>query len=894
MPRLAEGIDMKKYKPVKKLLAVKASAGSGKTFRLANRYISLLNTDSPANIVAITFTNKAANEMKERIVKFLRELGSDRAVVDMICEELGIGEKELLERKEFLIEKFLTNDVNIQTIDSFINKILRKFSYFAGFGSDFDIGKENRGVVFSNFLRSLSQKEFFTLVQIAKNEEKFSTLTELFEKLYEIDKELKNVNFAPVSKPSDTAAKTAFLRLRNYINDCEKASASAKKAINIDFFDIPNQTWFAKEAMKEYSYFKKKGVYQEWFEDVLSALKDFFRDYFEYREYLFFKNLLYFYNRYKEEKWNYKKSENILDFKDIEHLVFYLLQEREIEKDFLYFRLDSRINHILMDEFQDTSLTQWKIFEPLVDEIASGNGRDENRSFFYVGDTKQAIYRFRGGSKELFDYVAKKYAKNSLKTEKLDTNYRSDKNIVEFVNTLFSLDEKAHSKEEGYVEVEDITKEDAFEKLYEKIEFLNKNKVADRDIAVLVFRNEDILNVGEFLKSRGKNVVTAKKAKVLSRPFAKAVVSLMKYIHNPKLKIEKLNFLSLTGKKWSDETVNIEIKKPVFMVKEIMEKFSLTDESTLKLLEHCRKYETLDDFVEYIDEYDEELPFKEFEGISVITIHKSKGLEFPHIIVMDRLSRENGSKSNLLFYYEDSLKSIKLKIKNRESVDEDYKKIKEKEALLVYEDKKNLEYVAFTRAEHSLIILKRSEKKKNGQSYSAFVSPLEKCAFGTVVPSEKQKDNTKEPKKVKIENYGVQDVPVKEEEYKPNDYRAIYFGDALHYAFECENIEAVRNVYGDFVKFYEVEEIYEKSKQKLEKGKKEVPFIFEKKTGRIDLLIEKEDTVMVIDYKSAKPKDERVYKEQVKEYMRAVEAFTGKKSEGYLFYTDIQEKRKVE
>ena len=108
---------------MKRLLAVKASAGSGKTFRLANRYISLLNTDNPVNIIAITFTNKAANEMKERIVKFLNSLGDDQNVINMICNELNITESELLKRKDLLLKKFLTNDVNIQTIDSYINKI---------------------------------------------------------------------------------------------------------------------------------------------------------------------------------------------------------------------------------------------------------------------------------------------------------------------------------------------------------------------------------------------------------------------------------------------------------------------------------------------------------------------------------------------------------------------------------------------------------------------------------------------------------------------------------------------------------------------------------------------------------------------------------------------------
>ena len=876
---------------MKRLLGVKASAGSGKTFRLANRYISLLAHDSPVNIVAITFTNKAANEMKERIVKFLNTLGSDESVVKMICDELNIDEKELLRRKKELLKKFLTNDINIQTIDSFINKILRKFAYFAGVRSSFEMGGESVNI-FKKFLLGLTPDEFQKLINIAKKEEKFYSLSELFETLYEKDKELKNIRLTPVPNPDDTKAKEAFKRLKNYIEDSPEASPRAKKAVNIDFYDIPSQTWFNKDSLKEYSYFKKKSLYQEWFEEVLSELKNYFKEYYRYLEYEFFKNLLYFYEKYKDEKWKFKKSENILDFKDIEHLVYELLREKELNKDFLYFRLDSKINHILMDEFQDTSITQWEIFEPLIDEIASGIGRREFRSFFYVGDTKQAIYRFRGGQKELFDKVKDKYEPFGLKIEKLDTNYRSAKNIVNFVNEKFSLNEKAKSDKDGYVEVEEITKENAFEVMYEKIKFLNENGVKDEDIAILVYKNDDILDVAEFLESKNKKTLTAKKAKVISQPSAKAIISLMKYLSNPNLKIELLNFLSLTGKKWGVK-IDIKIDRPILMIREIMKKYDLTDDASLKLLYHSKKYDTLIDFVEDIDNYDEELPLKEFEGINVMTIHKSKGLEFDNVIVLDRLSKEAPNRGNILFYYEDvKLKEIKLKIKNRENFDPDYKLIKQTEEKLVHEDKKNTEYVAFTRAKNSLIILKRSERTKEGKSLSAFVTPLEKIKTGEIIPSEEIEKNKIIPLNIRIKNYGKQELHIKEEEYKPNDYEAIFMGNAIHYAFECEDIEAVRNHYGDFCDIEKVKELYLKSKSRLPKGKKEVPFIFENSLGRIDLLIEGEE-YLIIDYKSTRPKDERGYVKQVKEYIRAIETITGKKAKGKIFYVDIQEFREV-
>ena len=876
---------------MKRLLAVSASAGSGKTFRLANRYIALLSEDNPSNIVAITFTNKAANEMKERIIKFLQNLGSDKNVVDMICNELKITEAELLKRKKNLIKKFLS-DTNIQTIDAFINKILRKFSFFAGIKSSFEIKSDEKDVIFKNFLDSLDEQEMNKLISIAKKEEKFfSSLTTLFEDLYEKDKELSKLNIENGQWEVKEILEEIEKIKNNFIlatTECKSVNSFFRKNIEemLKVKTIPS--FFEKGTLKSVRGFKK--CYEEWMDEVFFRLIGLIKQYFIMQEKNFLSNLFYFYEKYKKEKWKFKKNENILDFKDIEHLVYDLLQGKKINSDFLYFRLDSKINHILMDEFQDTSVTQWEIFEPIVDEIASGYGRRDFRSFFYVGDVKQAIYRFRGGKKELFNEVAKKYKPFGLEVEPLDVNYRSAKNIVDFVNTQFSLQEKNHRNEEGYVEVDEITKETSFEKLYEKIEFLNENGVRDEDIAVLVYKNDDILNLGEFLENKGKKVVTAKKAKVLSQKSAKAIVSLMKYLEDNTKKIELLNFLSLVGKKWG-ERVDIKINRPLKMIKEIMDKYDLVDEASLKLLYHSKKYDTLFDFVREIDSFKEELPLKEFEGITIITIHKSKGLEFKNVIVLDRLSKENPNKSNILFDYEGiKLKDIKLKIPYREKIDNDYKLVKQKEEKLTFEDKKNVEYVAFTRAEDSLIILKRSEVTQKGKSYSAFVSDLKKDKKGKVIPSAQKEIKEKiQKQKIILENYGKQEVKVKEDEYKANDYKAIFLGNALHYAFECEDIEAVNNQYGDFCDIKRVKEMYEKAIKILPKGKKEVPFIFEGNVGRIDLLCED----VIIDYKSAKPNDERGYVNQVRGYIKALEAIKGEKLKGKIFYADILEFKEV-
>ena len=863
---------------MKKLLSVEASAGSGKTFRLVNRYISILNLDESSNILAITFTNKAANEMRERVIKFLKELGSDENVVNMICSELNISKNELLNRKALLIKRFLTSDTNIQTIDAFINKILRKFSYLSGIRTNFEIGEDNKDIIFRNFLDSLSDEEFKNLIQISKSLQ-ISDINLFFESFYSKDKELKNISFQYSFNFTEIVTKIEDIKNRFILatQDCKSVNTYFQKDIKGMLKTKTIQSFLEQGSLEKVRGFKK--CFDGWMDSEFRKLIELIKEYFLAKEELFFNNLFYFYNKYKEEKWKFKKEENILGFKDIEHLAYELLREK-INSDFLYFRLDSHISHILIDEFQDTSVTQWEIFEPIIDEIASGVGVNENRSFFYVGDVKQAIYRFRGGKKELFEAVSNKY-QPLIEKEYLDTNFRSAENIVDFVNQKFNLEEKVHRDEAGYVEVDSI-KEDTFETIYEKVEFLNNQGVNDNDIAILVYANKNIIEIGDFLESKGKKVVTSKKALVKSQKSAKAIISLMKYLEDDKKLIQKLNFLSLIGKKWGTE-INIKIDRPILMIREIMKTFDLTDEATLKLLYYSKKHDTLFDFVREIDSYSEELPLKELDGIKITTIHKSKGLEFDNVIVLDKLSDKKPNPPKIMYVY-DGVRLIDLKYRdtNRELIDNDYKFILQKEDKLSLEDKKNVEYVAFTRAKNSLIILKKEK--------SNFLTELESgYKKGAIIPSKANNITKIERERVVLRNYGKQEVKVQEEEYKANDYKAIYFGTALHYSFECEDIEAVRNQYGDFCDIDKIAKMYKQGIEILPKGQREVPFIIDEKVGIIDLLTEDE----IIDYKSTRPNDEKGYLKQVRNYIDAIQKLSGKKLKGKLFYADSMEFREV-
>jgi len=149
---------------IQKYLALKASAGSGKTFALSIRYISLLFLDvNPTSILTLTFTNKAALEMSSRIYQTLLNLGNDKLVLDELQDKTTLTEDKLLEKKQDVLNRFINSELSIYTIDKFVNKILREFSGFIGVSDDFSIDNDDEDLLLYNFLSNLNEREFTLL-----------------------------------------------------------------------------------------------------------------------------------------------------------------------------------------------------------------------------------------------------------------------------------------------------------------------------------------------------------------------------------------------------------------------------------------------------------------------------------------------------------------------------------------------------------------------------------------------------------------------------------------------------------------------------------------------------------------------------------------------------------
>lgn len=900
---------------MKNYLALKASAGSGKTFALTVRYICLLLLGAkPNEILTLTFTNKAANEMSERIYKTLLTLGDDEAYLNAIENEVNLSKEEILGKKNILIKQFSNANLSIFTIDKFVNKILREFCGYIGISDDFEIKNDDIEKLSYEFLKSLNEKDFQTLIDLSFYEKKkFNSIFELFKTILEKNEDIEviNIDASLIELQKENILKEAF-KIKESILSCANASNSAKNAVDFETFeDLFGRTWLEKENFEDYSYFKKCA--NESNKNDFFKLKEELSIYYKIRAGFSLNKIFEVYLKFRDFKFEFNKNKNYLEFNDISNLVYDLLSTK-IDKDFLYFRLDSNYSHILIDEFQDTSLLQYKILEPLIDEILSGDVT-KFKTFFYVGDTKQSIYRFRGGKRELFDYVAN--TNKILEVEVLNTNYRSCENVINFVNELFlNLPNYEYFKQEsvranGYVEVVVDTafeEDEKFVNVAKKIEELLQSGVNFNDIAILTYTNDDVLSLYYYLKQKFPSIKisTEMTSKLINQQNVKAVINAIKYIYF-KEEIYKENLNAIIGNKLLT-TLDLEIVLDEIsvqeVIKELSKKLKIIDENIIKLIEVSSSFNNIVDFVYEIDKLEAIMENSESKGLQILTIFKSKGLEFHTVILLDRIKRKNVDKSSLLFDYENlELKNIFYKIKGYENFNEDYKKAIEKEKKLSLEDEINILYVAMTRAKNNMIIFKKEKS-------SVFdILNMNVCKIGKIINSSNLVKNIEEKSIISYTplNLGTQEKQiVKEKELKENHLHSRYFGLATHYCLEMLNnfsfndlkytLNLARTRFSNYLSDKDFTDIENRLAHLINNGffkflitnsvlTSEQSLIYKEELKIIDLLIYKDDTYYILDYKTTKEELDEEHKNQVLYYKEAIkEIFKTSNVKSYLVY----------
>ncbi len=593
-----------------------ASAGSGKTYNLAKRYMQLLFLqknqpckDTIKNILAITFTNKATFEMKQRILEFLKRIALDKLSKEEKEEILGLdnkiytNDKQIKELAKNFLEYILQNydDFRISTIDSFLNLIISAYSLQLGISSAFKIEPDyyeylkysldlliDNSVVnktlkkkFDKFIKNYliweRNKKWFPksyILYILKalydesrifGEDFVVDRTDYSKKLFNLCSETVKLVHELYNKllPIEEYINKKFLNgLKKFIEKYEKNPLSITTGEISDYFE--------KNILTNRNYKVDKSLDELW-EKIKQKLSDIFSIF----DYSFFNNYITIFKDVEKQLNKETTKQDVVFLKDLNKKLYDVVSSNKYFVPELYMRLATNIKHCLIDEFQDTNVLQWRSLLPILEDILANGG-----TFFYVGDKKQAIYRFRGGDYKLFDDVYLKYFANYKYEKKtLSVNRRSQKVIVEFVNKVFSkenlknfvisikaqqdvaeevLSVYSDSKQEilkeklaGYVYGELINAENSEElklllkqKIIALIEKIRK-KDKTKSIAILVRKQKDAEEISEWLLEKGFSVESEKTLNIQENCFVKELISLLKFLTSP---FDNLSFASfITG-----------------------------------------------------------------------------------------------------------------------------------------------------------------------------------------------------------------------------------------------------------------------------------------------------------------------------------------------------------
>ncbi len=903
----------------KPYLALSAAAGSGKTFALSVRYISLLFMgESPSSILAATFTNKAAAEMRQRVVDSLRHLGENEAFLAAVLAETGLSREELFRRQPEVLARFLSQSAYIVTLDSFFSSILRSASLEIGLEPDFVTKEQGTEELEQHFLDEVQAAGLLSnLVKLAMDieDKRFGKIFALMQDLYKVDPLLPEPSRSEwILSQQEECCEALRLKMIKALTDAGAAARCMKQFETRSIKALFGKGLFEKETLGEHSWFAK--VANEEIEGIYASLKTELAKWVEAREAIVLQNLFSIYDYYRNANISTAKSSGVLSFDDLTYFTYRLLYE-SISRDFLYFKIDSKFKHILLDEFQDTSTLQFLLLKPLIDEIFAGQGQSELRSFFYVGDTKQSLYRFRGGVEELFDKVAQNYG---VTIEQMDTNYRSSRHVVAQVNHWFApaipgyVPQKANGLKdaqgneiEGYVEV--IESEALVEEAITQAQRLLEQGISVDDITFLVSTNKDGQTLQEACGHAGIETLLKTSSSLKHIPKIAALVAMAEYLFFGE-QIDAQPMLQQVGKRLDEVELSwfSAFMSPLQVLDRLVREFGYFDAdlNILKLLEFASHFSDIPSFAEEFRSSSIAVASNSVHGAKIMTIHGSKGLEFDYVILLDKLTRKNADKSTLLYHYDEQLyiDRIFYRTLGREHFDREYAQVIEARKKASAKDSLNVLYVALTRAAAGLIVIRKPKD-------SMFdMLGMEIMSMGTLKPCKAHLPtrHIDEIEPITLTHYGTQETP-EAEEAEEKDHAAILFGTALHYtlemlgAFDEESIAAammaLRYRYGQQLTAESIEDIEqrvtalirnERFQQLLidARQSKEQSLSFDGELKQIDLLLEYQDRCLVVDYKSSQ-KYRIKHQNQVARYQQAIREITGKPTEGMLIYLEKEE-----
>jgi len=468
----------------------KASAGSGKTHRLTAEYLCLLFSSPYAyrHILAVTFTNKATDEMKTRIVSELAKLakGEDSPYMELLGSEYGYNEEQVKKEARDVLVRILHDysSFSVSTIDRFFQQTMRAFTRELGLGGGYNVELDTDKVLaeaIDSMLFSLEKSDNKLLLDwlIRFSEEKVengetwnirhdiqSLAKEILKESYKVysnqvqedidDRNLmtdyKDMLFAIIQsfekrsqqigekalnvmsrfglKPEDFkgGTRSPFFSFLKWANETIEAPTASFRVLANEL-----HAWYTAKTPSDIRY-KIEEAYPELnicVEDI-SAHYDNSRTYqtaYEINRYFFALGILGDVDKKVREN---AAENNIMLISDTTELLNRIIEGND--SPFVYEKVGLRVNNYMIDEFQDTSGMQWQNFLPLVrDSLSAGNKN------FIVGDIKQSIYRWRNSDWKLLDeQLDTDFGQDSINHETLDTNWRSSRNVISFNNAVFS------------------------------------------------------------------------------------------------------------------------------------------------------------------------------------------------------------------------------------------------------------------------------------------------------------------------------------------------------------------------------------------------------------------------------------------------------------------------
>ncbi|WP_108784116.1 UvrD-helicase domain-containing protein [Wolbachia endosymbiont of Bemisia tabaci] len=473
---------------------VSASAGTGKTKILIDRVLRLL-LENKRNILCLTFTNAAANEMENRIYSTLSKWaicseGILVADLEQLAQCVTRENKDYLTRARRLFSELENLGLNIQTIHAFCYKLISSFPTEAGIAPNCTLSecKELHSIVFEKTLHNETVQDDINIVAAEIDENKLcdllytlcikrsaleNNLGYIKDKLSVPDKidNLQNETIEQIKRLAKILSKGSkrdksySAILYDWCNSTKSsvpnvviqvADTGIQKKRNMDpsvkHWDDNKIENLAKVFLKSESYEKKsissiitKGVLEN-FEDVeqmiesiQNALFTHVKDINSYQIFGRTSSLLSIFKVYIDLYNNEKSKNALLDYDDIINLATNLLSNPD-NKDWILFNLDQKIDHILVDEAQDNSISQWKIITSLCDEFFTGS--DEKRTLFVVGDVKQSIYRFQGANPHLSNYMQQYFHTKTGGRDwvscQLEKSFRSTPEVLMLVDRIFN------------------------------------------------------------------------------------------------------------------------------------------------------------------------------------------------------------------------------------------------------------------------------------------------------------------------------------------------------------------------------------------------------------------------------------------------------------------------